>query len=210
MAGLARLGCIGRATADRSAVHPIAFFTSVYRPVAWSESSRTSSTTRATASSASDPPSRGALRCAGPGTLSSRSPYLTPSPGSRCGCRAGRTSRRSHRAGAFAPGRWTTARRASCRAGRRGVAVDRAQPDGDPSEKQRRRPPPRRPILVGRAMTVTDHASALFFRAVARDRHPTPGCTASRTLRSYEKCFSQHAKNSLTGSRLTASRAVSS
>ena len=53
------------------------------------------------------------------------------------------TSRRSHGAGAFAPGRWTTVRRASCRAGRRGVAVERAQPDGDPSEKQRRRPPPR-------------------------------------------------------------------
>ena len=47
-----------------------------------------------------------------------------------------------------------------------------------------------RPCLVGRAMTVTDHAAALFFRAVARDRHPTPACTASRTLRAYEKCFS--------------------
>ena len=34
--------------------------------------------------------------------------YLTPSPCCRCGCRAGRKSRRSHGAGAFAPGRWTT------------------------------------------------------------------------------------------------------
>jgi hypothetical protein len=42
-------------------------------------------------------------------------------------------------------------------------------------------------------MTVTDHAAALFFRAVARDRHPTPGCTASQTLRGYEKCFSLEA-----------------
>ena len=39
-------------------------------------------------------------------------------------------------------------------------------------------------------MTGTDHAAAVFFRAVARDRHPTPGCTASQTLRGYEKCFS--------------------
>jgi hypothetical protein len=28
-------------------------------------------------------------------------------------------------------------------------------------------------------MTVTDSAAALFFRAVARDRHPTHACTAS-------------------------------
>jgi hypothetical protein len=27
----------------------------------------------------------------------------------------------------------------------------------------------------------------VFFRAVARDRHPTPACTASHTLRDYEK-----------------------
>jgi len=44
-----------------------------------------------------------------------------------------------------------------------------------------------RPSLVGRAMTVTDNAAALFFRAVARDRHPTPACAASRMLRGYEK-----------------------
>ena len=50
---------------------------------------------------------------------------------------------------------------------------------------------PGRPILADRAMTVSDDADAVFFRAVARDRHPTPGCTASRTLRGYEKCFSQ-------------------
>ena len=37
---------------------------------------------------------------------------LTPSPRSRCGCRPESTSRRSHGAGGFAPGRWTTARRA--------------------------------------------------------------------------------------------------
>jgi len=43
-----------------------------------------------------------------------------------------------------------------------------------------------RPCLVGRAMTGTDPAAALFFRAVARDRHPTPACPASRTLRAYE------------------------
>ena len=69
--------------------------------------------------------------------------YLTPSPRSRCGCRTGSTSRRSHGSGEFAPGRWTIAGRVHCRAGRSGVAVDRAQPDGDQSEKQRRRPPPR-------------------------------------------------------------------
>src|SRR6187397_1963303 len=39
-----------------------------------------------------------------------------------------------------------------------------------------------RPCLVGRAMTKTDNAAVLFFRAVARDRHPTPACTACRTL----------------------------
>jgi hypothetical protein len=50
-------------------------------------------------------------------------------------------------------------------------------------------------------MTVTDHAAALFFRAVARDRHPTPGCTASRTLRGYEKCFSS-AKSPMASSAL--------
>jgi hypothetical protein len=31
----------------------------------------------------------------------------------------------------------------NCRAGMSGVAVDRAQPDGDQFEKQQRRPPPR-------------------------------------------------------------------
>jgi hypothetical protein len=31
-------------------------------------------------------------------------------------------------------------------------------------------------------MTETDNAAVLFFRAVARDRHPTPACTACRTL----------------------------
>ena len=137
--------------------------------------------------------------------------YLTPSPGSRCGCRAGSTSRRSHGAGAFAPGRWTTARDARS-AGQAGVGwrsigrsptAIRLKNTGGGHRRGR-------PCLVGRAMTVTDHAAAVFFRAVARDRHPTPGCTASRTLRGYEKCFSQHAKNLLTGSRLTASRAVSS
>ena len=46
-----------------------------------------------------------------------------------------------------------------------------------------------RPILADRAMTVSDDADALFFRAVARDRHPTPACTASRTLRGWEKRF---------------------
>ncbi len=44
-----------------------------------------------------------------------------------------------------------------------------------------------RPILADRAMTVSDDADAVFFRAVARDRHPTPACPASRTLLSYEK-----------------------
>jgi hypothetical protein len=29
-----------------------------------------------------------------------------------------------------------------------------------------------RPCLVGRAMALTDHAAALFFRAAARDRPP--------------------------------------
>ena len=43
-----------------------------------------------------------------------------------------------------------------------------------------------RPILVGRAMTVTDTAAALFFRAVARDRHSTHASTACRTLRGHE------------------------
>jgi len=43
-----------------------------------------------------------------------------------------------------------------------------------------------RPCLVGRAMAVTDHAAALFFRAVARDRHPTAAGTAFRTLRGNE------------------------
>ena len=46
-----------------------------------------------------------------------------------------------------------------------------------------------RPILVGRAMTVTDDAAALFFRAVARDRHLTHACTACRTLRGYESAL---------------------
>ncbi len=36
-----------------------------------------------------------------------------------------------------------TARRLHCRTGMSGVAVDRAQPDGDQFEKQQRRPPPR-------------------------------------------------------------------
>jgi hypothetical protein len=34
---------------------------------------------------------------------------------------------------------------------------------------------------------VTYIAAAFFFRAVARARHPTPACTASRWLRGYEK-----------------------
>ena len=36
-----------------------------------------------------------------------------------------------------------------------------------------------RPILADRAMTVSDDADAVFFRAVARDRHPTPACTGT-------------------------------
>ena len=40
-------------------------------------------------------------------------------------------------------------------------------------------------------MTVSDDADAVFFRAVARDRHPTPACPASRTLRGCEKRYRQ-------------------
>jgi hypothetical protein len=43
-----------------------------------------------------------------------------------------------------------------------------------------------RPSLVGRAMIVTDHADALFFRAVGGDRHHTHACTVFRTLRARE------------------------
>ena len=101
----------------------------------------------------------------------------------------GSMSRRSHGAGAFAPSRWTLP--AARRAGQAGVGwrsigrsptAIRLKNNGGGHRRGR-------PCLVGRAMTVTDHAAALFFRAVARDRHPTPACTASRTLRAYEKCF---------------------
>ena len=44
-----------------------------------------------------------------------------------------------------------------------------------------------RPSLVGRAMILTADADALFFRAVARDRHSTAACAASHTLHGYEK-----------------------
>ena len=47
-----------------------------------------------------------------------------------------------------------------------------------------------RPILADRAMTVSDDADAVFFRAVARDRHPTPACPASLLSRRYDAtCF---------------------
>ena len=84
---------------------------------------------------------------------------------------------------------WTTARRTSCRAGRRGMAVDRAQPDGNKFEKHRRRPGRGRPYLVGRAMALSDDADAVFFRAVARDRHPTQACPASRTRRGMKSAW---------------------
>ena len=41
-------------------------------------------------------------------------------------------------------------------------------------------------------MAVTDKAAAVFFRAVARDRHPTPACTAFRTLCDHENRFLNH------------------
>ncbi len=47
-----------------------------------------------------------------------------------------------------------------------------------------------RPCLVGRAMALSDDADAVFFRAVARDRHPTPGLHGvSHADAVYEKRF---------------------
>ena len=152
-----------------------AFFTSLYRSVAWIESSRTSSTTRATASSAPRP-----------GTLSSplRISHAGHAP---MGCRPRSTSRRSHGAGVFAPGRWTTApARRAVQAGMGWRSIGRS-PTAISLKNNGGGHRRGRPCLVGRAMAVTDHAAALFFRAVDRDRHPTPACTASRRRRGNEK-----------------------
>ena len=173
-----------------SSYSPIAFFTSVYRPVAWSESSRTSSTTRAPASSAQRPAfalratacrAGYAIEPAAPISRRPQAPDAVAGPGVR------RVARMVQEPSLQAAG----PRRAARHAGQAGVgwrsigrsptAINLKNTGGG----HRRG----RPILVGRAMTVTDHAAALFFRAVARDRHPTPACTASRTLRAYEKCF---------------------
>jgi hypothetical protein len=107
--------------------------------VAWSERSPPGSTTRALASSAQRPAFalRATARRAGYAIEPLRRSHAGPR--SRCGCRPGSTSRRSHGVGAFAAGRGTTPRRVCGRAGKRGVAVDRAQPDGDQFEKHRPR-----------------------------------------------------------------------
>ena len=163
-------------------------FTSLSGPVAWSEGSRTRLDDAG--NRIFRPATRlRAARYGVPGRVRYRAPcaYLTPSPRSRCGCRLGvhRVARmvREHSLQAAGPPRAS----AHSRAGRRGVAVDRAQPDGDEFEKQRRRPPPRTTKPGRPRHGTTDDAAALFFRAVARDRHPTPACPASCTRRGHEK-----------------------
>ena len=76
--------------------------------------------------------------------------------------------------GAFAPGRWTTAR--SVYGGQAGVgwrSIGRS-PTAISLKNNGGGHRRGRPCLVGRAMAVSDDADALFFRAVARDRRPTP------------------------------------
>jgi hypothetical protein len=112
---------------------------------------------------------------------------LTPSPRSRCGCRPGYVAslawfgRIRSRAAGPSP--------AACTAGQAGVgwrSIGRG-PTAISLKNNSGGHPRGRPCLVGRAMTVTDHAAALSFRAVARDRHPTPACTAS--ARGYESAL---------------------
>ena len=55
--------------------------------------------------------------------------------------------------------------------------------------------------MPGRPHQLSDDADAVFFRAVARDRHPTTACPASRTLRGYEERFSGVLNSSLTSNR---------
>ena len=112
---------------------------------------------------------------------------LTPSPCSRCGCRhgLGRVARMVQENSLQAAGPPRVAETAAQAGvgwrsiGRSPTAISLKNNSGG----HRRG----RPRLVGRAMTRTDNAAALFFRAVARDRHPTPACAASRTRHGYEK-----------------------
>ena len=82
-----------------------------------------------------------------------------------------------------------TARSLHCRAGMERGGSRWAQPDGDQFEKTTAAATAADDQAWSAAqMTVTDNAAALFFRAVARDPHPTHAWTAHCTLRSYEEC----------------------
>ena len=147
--------------------------------MAWSERSRTSSTTRATASSA--------LR---PSSLSSplRRPHAVPlAPDAVAG-----TEYIASLALVQEPSLQATGPpRATWCAGQAGVgwrsigrsptAISLKNTGGGDLRGW--------PILADRAMILSDDADAVFFRAVARDRHPTPACTASRTHRGYESAL---------------------
>ena len=134
------------------------------------------STTRATASAAQRP-----------GTLSSplRISHAVPTLTMRLPAREYVASLAWFRR--ITPSRWTT--RVACTAGQAEVgwrSIGRS-PTAISLKNNGGGHHRGRPRLVGRAMTVTDNAAALFFRAVARDRHPTPACTASAMLRGYER-----------------------